>query len=65
MRSNLPLLTRFARRLEPLLPELVFVGGATTELFFTTPVGAEPAESRAWIQEHTRRNLIDHMHWQG
>ena len=40
MRSNLPLLTRVAHRLDPLLPELVFVGGATTELFFTSPAAA-------------------------
>lgn len=41
MRSNLPLLVRIARRLEPLLPELVFVGGVTTELFFTSPSASE------------------------
>ena len=40
MRSNLPMLTRVAHRLDPLLPELVFVGGATTELFFTSPAAA-------------------------
>jgi predicted RNA-binding protein with PUA domain len=37
MRSNLPLLERIARKIEPLLHEVVFVGGATTELFFTSP----------------------------
>jgi hypothetical protein len=41
MRSNLPLLTRVAQRLNPLLSELVFVGGATTELFFTSPAASE------------------------
>lgn len=36
MSSNLPLLQGIARQIEPLLQELVFVGGATTELFFTS-----------------------------
>jgi hypothetical protein len=38
VRSNLPLLERIARRIGPLLGEVVFVGGATTELFFTSPI---------------------------
>ena len=46
MRSNLPLLTRVARRLDPLLSELVFVGGATTELFFTSPAASEVRMTR-------------------
>ena len=46
MRSNRPLLTRVARQLEPLLPELVFVGGATTELFFTSPAASEVRMTR-------------------
>ncbi len=46
MRSNRPLLTRVARQLEPLLPELVFVGGATTELFFTSPAAPEVRMTR-------------------
>jgi hypothetical protein len=46
MRSNLPLLTGVARRLEPLLSELVFVGGATTELFFTSPAASEVRMTR-------------------
>ena len=37
MRSNIPLLEPIARQLGPLLPDLVFVGGITTELFFTNP----------------------------
>jgi hypothetical protein len=40
MRSNLLLLERIARQARPLLGELVFVGGATTELFFTSPAAA-------------------------
>lgn len=46
MRSNLPLLTRVARRLDPLLAELVFVGGATTELFFTSAAASEVRMTR-------------------
>jgi hypothetical protein len=46
MRSNLPLLTRIAQQLDPLLPELVFVGGATTELFFTSPAASEVRMTR-------------------
>jgi hypothetical protein len=37
MRSNVPLLTGIAHAVAPLLDELVFVGGATTELFLTSP----------------------------
>lgn len=40
MRSNRPLLGGMARHLRPLLDELVFVGGATVELFLTSPVAA-------------------------
>lgn len=40
MRTNLPLLTRVAERLRPLLEELVFVGGATTELFYSSGAAA-------------------------
>ena len=46
MRSNLPLLEGIARTLEPLLAELVFVGGATTELFFTAPAASEVRVTR-------------------
>ena len=46
MRSNLPLLEGIARELEPLLAELVFVGGATTELFFTAPAASEVRVTR-------------------
>lgn len=46
MRSNLPLLARIARQIEPLLDEVVFVGGATTELFFTSPVAARVRTTR-------------------
>jgi hypothetical protein len=46
MRSNLPPLTRIAQQLDPLLPELVFVGGATTELFFTSPAASEVRMTR-------------------
>ncbi len=35
---NRDLLTRVARRLEPLLEQLVFVGGQVTELLITDPV---------------------------
>lgn len=38
MNSNLPLLERIARQIGPLLGEVVFVGGATLELFFTSAV---------------------------
>lgn len=41
MRSNLPLLQSIAEQLGPLLPELVFVGGITTELFFTSPAASD------------------------
>lgn len=41
MSTNLPLLKEMARGLDPLLPGLVFLGGATTELFFTTPAASE------------------------
>lgn len=40
MTSNLPLLERIARQMKPLLGEVVFVGGAVTELFFTAPAAA-------------------------
>jgi hypothetical protein len=46
MRSNVPLLTGVARRLEPPLSELVFVGGATTGLFFTSPAPSEVRMTR-------------------
>jgi hypothetical protein len=35
MTVNLPLLARLAERLRPVLDELVFVGGATVELYLT------------------------------
>ncbi len=38
--TNLPLLRAVAERIRPLLDEVVFVGGATTELFLTSPVSA-------------------------
>lgn len=37
MSSNLELLVRVARKVEPLLDRLVFVGGAVVELYFTDP----------------------------
>lgn len=37
---NRDLLTRVARRLEPLLEQLVFVGGQVTELLISDPVAA-------------------------
>lgn len=40
MRTNLPLLTRVAEQLRPLLDELVFVRGATTELFYSSRAAA-------------------------
>ncbi len=40
MRINLPLLTRVAEQLRPLLDELVFAGGATTELFYSSLAAA-------------------------
>jgi hypothetical protein len=46
MRSNLPLLERIARQIEPLLGEVVFVGGATTELFFTSRVASRVRMTR-------------------
>lgn len=46
MRSNLPLLERVARQIEPLLADLVFVGGATTELFFTSRVASRVRMTR-------------------
>jgi hypothetical protein len=46
MRSNLPLLTGIARQIEPLLGEVVFVGGATTELFFTSPLASRVRATR-------------------
>ena len=46
MRSNLPLLDGIARQLGPLLPDLVFVGGATTELFFTSSVASHVRVTR-------------------
>ena len=39
--SNLELLTQVAKRLGPLLPEVVFVGGCTTGLFITDEAAAE------------------------
>ena len=46
MTSNLPLLEGIARQIEPLLDEIVFVGGATVELFFTSPVAARVRMTR-------------------
>lgn len=46
MRSNRPLLERIARQIEPLLGDVVFVGGATTELFFTSPVASRVRMTR-------------------
>jgi hypothetical protein len=46
MATNLPLLVDLARRLRPLLPELVFVGGATVELYLTDPAAARPRVTR-------------------
>lgn len=39
--SNLELLKQVAKRLGPLLPEVVFVGGCTTGLFITDEAAAE------------------------
>ena len=39
--SNLELLKKVARRLRPLLSEVVFVGGCTTGLFITDEAAAE------------------------
>jgi hypothetical protein len=39
--SNIELLKRVANRLGPLLGEVVFVGGCTTELFVTDDAAAE------------------------
>lgn len=44
--SNLPLLEAIARKAAPLLGELVFVGGATTELFFTSPISGRVRPTR-------------------
>lgn len=38
MSANLELVVRVARKVEPLLDEFVFVGGAIVELYFTDPV---------------------------
>jgi hypothetical protein len=46
MRSNIPLLEAIAKQLGPLLPELVFVGGITTELFFTNPAASDVRATR-------------------
>jgi len=46
MRSNLPLLEAISRQLGPLLPDLVFVGGITTELFFTNPAASDVRATR-------------------
>ena len=45
---NRDLLLRVANRLEPLLEQLVFVGGQVTELLITDPVAAyvRPTERR-------------------
>jgi hypothetical protein len=42
LRSNIELLEAVATRLRSLLPELVFVGGCTTQLLITDPA-ASPA----------------------
>jgi hypothetical protein len=39
--QNIELLKQVARRLGPLLPEVVFVGGCTTDLFITDEGAAE------------------------
>lgn len=44
--SNLPLLEAIARQISPILGEVVFVGGATTELFFTSPVSGRVRPTR-------------------
>lgn len=38
MNHNLEILVGVARRIRPLLPDFVFVGGAIVELYFTNPV---------------------------
>lgn len=42
MTANEDLLLGIAERLRPVLSELVFVGGATVELYITDPASARP-----------------------
>lgn len=44
--SNLRLLEAIARQISPILGEMVFVGGATTELFFSSPISARVRATR-------------------
>lgn len=44
--SNLALLKAIARQITPLLSDVVFVGGATTELFLTSPVSGRVRVTR-------------------
>lgn len=46
---NRNLLLRVANRLEPLLDELVFVGGQVTELLITDPIGERCVPLTMWM----------------
>jgi len=46
MSSNLELLARVARKIEPLLSEVAFVGGAVIELYITSPVSEKIRPTR-------------------
>lgn len=46
MSANRDLLVRVARKVHPLLDELVFVGGAVVELYFTDPASPRVRPTR-------------------
>jgi hypothetical protein len=61
--SNLELLTNAAKLPEPLLGELVFVGGCATELLITDKAAAECVQPWMWMRLWRSRHTLDTKHF--